>query len=192
MSNSIVILLSSEKTIFSVSDLAILWKIENNNYLKSKIYRLVQSGDLLRLHHGIFSVNMKYDKYELAGRLNNPSYISLETILRENNIIFQYSSEITSISRINKEYTAGGIKYKYHKIKDEVLYNSAGLEMKNNYTIASKERAFLDMIYLNKNYYFDNLDGLDWEGCFKLAEIYKNKSLVGRLKDYYKDYVGQK
>lgn len=191
MPNSIVKLISSKKTVFSVSDLAILWKIENNDYLKSKIYQLVRNGDLIRLHHGIFSVNAEYDKYELAGKLSNPSYVSLETILRENNMIFQYSSEITSIGKLNKEYAADKIEYKYHKIKDEALFNTAGLEMKENYTVAGKERAFLDMIYLNKNYYFDNLEALDWEKCFELVEIYKNKNLIKRLKNYHKDYVGQ-
>jgi hypothetical protein len=191
MSNSIVKLLSSGKTVFNVSDLAILWEIKNNDYLKSKIYYLIHAGDLIRLHHGIFAVDIKYNKYELAGKLNNPSYVSLETVLRAKDIIFQYSSEITSVGRNNKHYVINGVNYVYRKIKDNILYKSDGLENMDNYMIASRERAFLDMIYLNKNYYFDNLDSLDWKKSFELAIIYNNKSMIKRLKNYYKDYVGQ-
>jgi len=192
MSNSIVKLFSSGKTVFSVSDLAILWSIENNNYLKSKIYYLVHNGDLRRLHHGIFSVNTNYNKYELAGKLNNPSYVSLETVLREKSLIFQYSDEIISVGNVNKEYVIDGIKYRYRKIKDEVLLNSEGMEGFDNYTVASKERAFLDMLYLNKDYYFDNLNSLDWGRCVELVKIYHNNNLIKRLKNYRKDYVRQK
>ena len=30
---------------------------------------------------------------------------------------------------------------------------------------ANKERAFMNMIYLNKNYYFDNLRTINWQKC---------------------------
>jgi len=191
MLNSIAILLNSGKTVFSVVDLAILWQIENNDSLKTKIYYLTSNNSLIRLHHGIFAVNLNYNKYELAGKLNNPSYVSLETVLREKALIFQYGSEIISIGRTNKEYMVGGVKYKYRKIKDSILYNSEGLEIYDHYTIANKERAFLDMVYLNKNYYFDNLDSIDWKKCAELAMIYHNKNLIKRLKNYQKDYAGQ-
>jgi len=59
--------------------------------------------------------------------------------------------------------------------------------MSDKYWIAEPERAFLDIIYLNKNYYFDNLSQINWGKCFSLVEIYKNKALKKRLKDYFKD-----
>lgn len=191
MTNSIVTLLKSKKTVFKMSDLAFLWNISNNDTLKSKIYYLVKQGKIIRLHQGIFALDNEFDKYELAGAMYNPSYVSRETVLRDHGIIFQYSTIIESIGRANKEYLVNNIKYQYNKIKDSVLLNSTGLISKDNYTIATKERAFLDTIYLNKNYYFDNLDSIDWEKCYEYAEIYENENLIKRLKKYHKDYVRQ-
>lgn len=51
------------------------------------------------------------------------------------------------------------------------MTNSLGIQKKDNYYIASKERAFLDTIYLNQSYYFDNLSSIDWEKCFEMIII---------------------
>ena len=191
MSNSIVKLLKSKKTVFNMSDLAILWNIKNQNSLKSKVYYLVDQGNIIRLHQGIFVLDNKYNKNELAGKLKSPSYVSLETILRKTGCIFQYSNEISSISNTNKEYIINNVKYSYRKIKDSVLFNMESIDCHQNYSVAIKERAFLDMIYLNKNYYFDNLENINWEKCEKIIKIYNNKILLKRLGSY-KKYVGQK
>ena len=73
------------------------------------------------------------------------------------------------------------------KIKDLVLYNPEGIISKNNYNIASPERAFLDMIYLFPNYYFDNLRPIDWDECSNLVKIYNNQKLVERFLEYKKN-----
>ncbi len=184
MSNAIVKLINSNKTIFDSKELAFLWKIKNKNTLKSKIYYLTKHNKIKKLHYGVYAVNDKYNKYELAGKLKHPSYVSLETVLRQEGCIFQYSKEITNVSNINREYICNGIKYSYKKIKDRVLYNKAGIIFKEFYAIAGKERAFLDMIYLNKDYYFDNLENIDWQKCEKIIKIYNNKELIKRYKKY--------
>ena len=51
--------------------------------------------------------------------------------------------------------------------------------------IATKERAFLDVIYLNKDYFFDNLQPLDFDKVFKLIEIYENKRVETDVKKLY-------
>lgn len=167
-----------------MTDLAVLWKINNTDTLKAKVYYLTQKKKIKRLHQGIFAVDKDYDKFELAGKLKNPSYISLETVLSKENVIFQYSSKITSVSNLSREYCINGDNYKYRKIKDSVLYNNLGLEVENGYTIASKERAFLDMLYFNKEYYFDNLSDMDWEKCKEIVKIYENNNLSNKLKKY--------
>lgn len=190
MSNSITKLLRTKKTVFRVSDLAIFWKIKNSDTLKSKIYYLVNNKKLFRVHHGIFVFDEKeYDKMELAAKLKAPSYISLEAVLRNASFIFQHDTAYTSLSNGNKKYKVDGIEYNYRNIKDEVLFNNSGIVNKKNYSIATKERAFLDMIYLHKNYYFDNLDGLDWRKCELFLKIYNNKALEQRFEKYKKKYV---
>ncbi|PIR07461.1 hypothetical protein COY65_01475 [Candidatus Jorgensenbacteria bacterium CG_4_10_14_0_8_um_filter_39_13] len=187
MSSAIEILLKTQKTVFAIQELSFLWKIRNSNTLKSKIYFLVKNKKLISLKKGIYALNQNYDKFELANKLRPPSYISLETVLRNSGIIFQYSSDIISISNISKTIKCQRINYVYHKIKNEVLFNKMGIKISDKYWIAEPERAFLDIIYLNKNYYFDNLSQINWGKCFSLVEIYKNKALKKRLKDYFKD-----
>jgi len=78
--------------------------------------------------------------------------------------------------------------YTFKKIKDTILTNNAGVEDKNNYSVATKERAFLDTIYLNKDYHFDNLSSLDWDKIFEILLIYDNKRMTKNVKEYYKDF----
>lgn len=189
--SSIEILLRTKKTIFTIEELAFLWRINNPNTLKSKVYFLVKNKKLIPLHKGIYTFTEDYDKFELAGKLKSPSYVSLETVLYKEGVIFQYSTDITSISNVTKTIKCDRINYIYHKLKDEILFNRKGLEILDNYFMASLERAFLDMIYLNKSYYVDNLRPINWEKCFSLVEIYKNKTLRKRLREYQKDYVEQ-
>jgi len=77
----------------------------------------------------------------------------------------------------------------FRKLKNIVLYNSTGIVNKDNFSIATVERAFLDMIYLFSNQYFDNLDKIDWEKCREIVKIYNNKQLVLRLNEYQKKYA---
>ena len=184
--SSIEILLRTKKTIFTPQELAYLWKISNPNTLKSKIYLLIKNKKLIALRRGIYAITDDYDKFELAGKLQSPSYIGLETVLYKAGIIFQYSTEIISVSNVSKTIKCQEVNYIYHKIKDEILFNKQGLEISDVYFIASPERAFLDAIYLYKDYYFDNLGSINWDKCFSLVRIYKNKALEKRLKDYAK------
>jgi len=57
--------------------------------------------------------------------------------------------------------------------------------------MASCERAFLDCVFLYKNYHFDNLKPLNWEKIKKLAPIYESKSLKKRIEEYYQIYKKQ-
>ncbi len=184
MANSIETLLKSKQTVFNMTDLVFLWQIKNQDTLKSKIYYLTKKKKLVRLHQGIFVLDDNYNKFELAGKLKNPSYISLETVLAKENVIFQYSSNISSVSNLSRQYDVDKTRYIYRKIKDSILLNQTGIIYKNNYAIADKERAFLDMLYLNSDYYFDNLEEIDWEKCQKMVKIYQSKKLSNIVQKY--------
>jgi hypothetical protein len=47
----------------------------------------------------------------------------------------------------------------------------------NHINIASPERAFLDLLYLEKDYYFDNLNPLNKDLIRKLLPVYQSKGL---------------
>jgi hypothetical protein len=77
----------------------------------------------------------------------------------------------------------------FRKLKDSLLYNSTGIKNENAYSIATPERAFLDMCYLYPDYYFDNLESIDWKKVKALVKIYNNQQLVKRINQYQKKYA---
>ncbi len=185
--NNLAKVYKSDKTIFTSKDLALIWSEGNMNNLKSKINYYIQRSDLIHLRKGIFAKNENYNRNELAVSIYTPSYISFETALRYHGMIFQYYEEIFVASYLKREIECGSQRITYRKLKDNVLYCKDNLIEKDGYMIASMERAFLDMIYLFNNYYFDNLKNIDWKKCFDLVKIYDNKSLIKRLNKYYKN-----
>lgn len=186
MDNSLLKLYSSPKTILTTKDIAFLWQEKDRDNLKSKISYYVKRGNLQRLRRGIFCKDKEFNPKELATSIYTPAYISFETALREEGVIFQQHNAIFVASYLSRELKYAQRKFIFRKLKDEVLVNNQGITNKNGYSQASKERAFLDMIYLFKDYHFDNLRGLDWGKCAQLVKIYKNKQLEIRLKKYYK------
>jgi len=187
MDNLLVKLYQSPKTILTAKEIALLWREKNKNNLKSKIAYYVKSGNLKRIKKGVFAKEEKYDLKELAVSIYIPAYISFETVLREEGIIFQHHNAVFVASYLSRKIKCQRNKFIYRKLKDEVLFNRNGVVDKKNYSIAIKERAFLDMIYLFNDYYFDNLSNLNWKKCFQLAEIYDNKQMFKRLEKYYQD-----
>jgi|SRR3989344_1138192 len=189
MDNLIAKLYQSPKTVLTNKDLGLIWQETNRNNLKAKINYYVKKRSLIRLARGVFAKNKDYNPRELATSIYIPSYISFETALRESGLTFQHYDTIFVAGPWPKIITIDKIGITFRKLKDIILFNSAGINTKDNYSIASAERAFLDTIYLFPKYYFDNLKAIDWNKCFELVGIYKNQALIKRLKKYQKQYA---
>ena len=189
MDSLIAKLYQSPKTVLTTKDLALIWEETNQINLKSKISYYVKQGALSRLSRGIFAKDKNYNLKELATSIYTPSYISFETVLREDGIIFQHYDSIFAAGPWPATKKIGNHTIIFRKLKDNVLYNPAGIKNKNTFSIATRERAFLDMIYLFPKYYFDNLKPIDWNLCFELVKIYGNQQLGKRLIKYQKNYV---
>jgi len=174
----------SKNTVLSTKDISLIWKETDLDTIKAGINYYVKTGKLYSIRRGIYVKDKNYDKFELATKIYTPSYVSLETVLQKEGIVFQYYKSIFVVSYLSREIICDSQKYIFRKIKDEVLVNNLGIERKENYFIATKERAFLDALYLYKNYHFDNLKSLDWSLCFEIAPIYKSKKLIKLLKSY--------
>ena len=178
-------LMRSKKTVFTFKDLILLWTESDVNFVKKKIHRYVKSGKMNSVRKGIYSKDKNYDKYELATKIYTPSYVSFETVLGQAGITFQHYNQIFVASYTKREITADGQKYSYKRIKDAIFTNPAGIESKDNYSIATPERAFLDVVYLNKDYHFDNLNPLNWDKVFEILQIYGgNKRMEKMVKKY--------
>lgn len=187
MDNLIVKLYQSPKTVLTIKEIALIWQENNPDNLKAKVSYYVKKSTLIRLTRGIFAKVKDYNPKELATSIYIPSYVSFETVLRESGVIFQHYNNIFVASRWSKTIKCDKYTFTYRKLKDDILYNPSGIVNQNSYSIACKERAFLDMIYLFPDYYFDNLKKIDWNICFELVNGYENQQLVKRLNKYRKD-----
>jgi len=180
-------ILRLKKTVFSFKDIVLLWK-DPGNAARVRVNYYVKRGSLYRIRQGFYAKDKNYDKFELATKIYTPSYISFETILAKAGMIFQLYDQIFVTSYLTREITADNQKYSYKKIKDSVLTNNAGIEHKENYSIATFERAFLDTVYLNKNYHFDNFSSINWDKIFKILPIYDNKQMKKKVEKYYRNF----
>lgn len=187
----IEILLRSPQTVFSTKDIALLWGEQREVNVRVRLSNYVKRGKLIRVHRGIYAKDKNYNCFELATKIYTPSYISFETVLTRAGINFQYYNSIFVASYITREISAGGQKISFIRMKDYVLSNTAGIEHTEGYSIASKERAFLDRIYKSKDYHFDHLDVLDWGKVFEILPIYNNKRMDKKVKKYFEHYSAE-
>ncbi len=185
--STILALYQAPQTVFSLKEISLLFPQIPYANLKRRLAYYAKTGNLLKLRRGIYAKE-KYDELELANKLFVPSYVSLETVLRRAGIIFQYYESIFAVSYLSRTVTAGGYRIVYRKIKKEILLNKQGIEVQRNVTIATPERAFLDGVFLWKNYYFDNLRPLDWNKIMMLKNIYTSRVFNKRVEEYYKIY----
>jgi predicted transcriptional regulator of viral defense system len=166
------LLLRSPKTVFSTKDVALLWGEERENAVSVRLNSYTKAGKLIRLRRGLYAKDKNYDKNELAAKIFIPAYISFETVLGAAGVTFQYYSQIFLASYQTKEIEIGKQKYSFKRVKENILTSNLGINSKGGYSIATIERAFLDVIYLNKQYHFDNLRPIDWEKVRTLLPIY--------------------
>ncbi|MCK4401459.1 type IV toxin-antitoxin system AbiEi family antitoxin domain-containing protein, partial [bacterium] len=179
-------ILRSNKTVFSFKDIALLWG-NSNDAARVRVNYYVKNDQLYRIRRGFYAKDKNYDRSELAAKIFTPSYVSFETVLAREGVIFQYYSQIFAASYLTRDIVCDNQTYSYKKIKALVLANNAGVENKEECSIATKERAFLDTIYINKDYHFDNLSPLDWDRVFEMLPMYNNKRMAKKVKEFYED-----
>lgn len=179
------ILLRSPQTIFSTKDAALLWKESNASLVSDRLKSYVRSGKLVRVRRGFYAKDENYNRLELATRIYTPAYISFETVLAKEGVVFQYYGNIFVASYVGREIVADGQAITFVRMTDYVLRNTAGITHIDGVAMATKERAFLDRLYVSKEYYFDNLDRLDWSKVFDLIPIYQNQRLEKKVQEYY-------
>lgn len=171
----------SERSVFKLRDIGMLTGATNADNLKAAANYYVSKGVLRNVRRGIY-VKDNYSVEELACRLYSPSYISLETVLCRAGIVFQYSSAVTAVSYLTRTIAVDGGDVVYQKIKNSVLVDNRGIGREGNANVATPERAFLDRLYLSRNYYFDNINSLDRAAVEELMDIYRCKALEKRAR----------
>lgn len=187
--NYLTTLLRSPKTVFTYEDLAILWREPSSAAARVRLNYYVRRGNLYRIRRGLFAKDNKYNKLELATRIFTPSYVSFETILAQEGIIFQFYSQIFVASYLMREVNIDGQRYTFRKIKNSILTDSTGVIHRDESSFASRERALLDTLYLNSDYHFDNLGGVNWDKVGEILPIYDNKRMAKKVNTLYKQFL---
>lgn len=179
-SDLILSVFSDSRSVFSLNDVAMLIGESDFKKLNERLNYYVRKGKLLRPRKGIY-VKPGYKPEELSCTLYTPSYISLEYVLQRAGVVFQYDERITAVSYLSRSVDVEGRTYAYRKIKGEILVFTQDIVQIDNVNIATPERAFLDLLYLDKEYYFDNLNPLDKNLITKLLPAYNSKTLTARV-----------
>jgi predicted transcriptional regulator of viral defense system len=190
--NYLTTILRSPKTVFSNQDIAMLWGEPSSEAVRVRLNYYVKQGFLYRIRRGLYAKDKKYNKLELATRIFTPAYVSFETIISKEGVIFQFYSQIFVASYLTREITIDDQIYSFRKIRNSLLTNSIGVELKDESSLATKERALLDILYLNSDYHFDNIDGAEWEKIFEILSIYGNKRMDKKVKALYQHVLDDK
>ncbi|GAB4536055.1 MAG: hypothetical protein Fur0020_03830 [Thermodesulfovibrionia bacterium] len=151
---------------FTAEDVASVLGI-NENSAKVLCARYVQRGLFIRLKKNLYILKERWAKntiedfFRLANLLQVPSYISLMTALSFYEVTTQVQRgffESISVKR-SIRYEIEGVCFNFYKIKKD-LYS--GFTRQDNIFIASKEKAFLDAMYLYSfGKYALDLDSID-------------------------------
>ena len=177
----------NKRTVFSLQEVALVVNEPDLSRLKQRLHYYVNTDKLRNIRRGIY-VKENYSPEELACKIYTPGYISLEYVLRKSGIIFQYSNQITMVSYLSRIIHVDGHTLMYRKIKNDIIYNTIGINMDNKgINIATPERAFLDTLYLNKEFYFDSIIGLNKELIIDMLSLYQSKQLNKRVQNLYKN-----
>lgn len=144
--------------LFTLNELGSILGIANRRTLYKKVQRLKTSKILKELIKGKYRFLLKdAGDFTVANFLCQPSYVSLESALSFYSIIAGFPYEITSITiKKSEEIEAEGKSYTYSRISPNFFW---GWEKKEDFLIATPEKALLDYLYFAKK----GLRNLDWE-----------------------------
>lgn len=182
-----------EKFYFSVEDLEDLLKIKRES-ARVLCSRYTKNGFFVRLKRNFYVLNENWENFgredllKIANLLQIPSYISFMTALSVYEVTTQVPRdflESASLKRSIKTDTKGVI-FNYYKLKKQYYF---GFIKKDNLFLATKEKAFVDAIYLYSfgKYKFDlaslDLDKLDKSKLKEVLKVFpqKTKTIVKKL-----------
>lgn len=188
--NKLVKLQRSGRNIFTAQDLSVLWNYKDERKLYELIKYYVNNKQIHRLTKGLYGLD-EYDEevlrldshllFEIANKLVRNSYISLFSALKFYGVVFQYYDEIYSVANKSTVKTVKGIKFVYKRIKDDVLFNEAGIVKKGFIRIASVERAVCDSLYFSPQLGLEHVERIEKDKIWRVAKIYNNQALMKRV-----------
>ncbi len=161
-------------------------------------WRYTKKGLFIRLKKNFYVLKERWQKnsnpdfYRISNILQVPSYISMMTALSFYEVTTQVQRNFFEATGIRKtvEYDIEGISFKFYKIKRTLYFDFL---KKDDFFIATKEKAFLDAIYLYSfgkyTLDFDSIDlkKIDFERLTTLLQKFpeKTEKIVKRICKIY-------
>lgn len=193
---------------FSIADLAPIG--ERPSYVNIILSRQVKRGTMVRLRKNLYVAKSYLDNADQRGvfsdyvefaanRLYPPSYLSLDYVLHEHNMLTEIPRNITSMALRKTERFSNSLgTFIYHTIKEELFLGFKTVR-KGNFSIfkATRAKALFDFLYLRKRLLVDrqavdelrlNLDGFtkndsrELEGYVKIEGSPRMKEIIDWLK----------
>ena len=155
-----------DRKIFHTNDLAVLWKITSRHNLYMTITRYIDKGVLFPIYKGLYSTVplSSLNPLELGQAIiHRYTYLTAESVLSQAGMISQAVYDYTFVADISKRVLVGAWPFRFRQLKDEYLYNPAGIVDQDGVFIATPERAVADMLYFNPRYHFDVPESIDFE-----------------------------
>jgi hypothetical protein len=143
-----------KKPVFSSSDLKLNFPEEKDIFSQVRYWE--KQGYLAKARKGIYVLTHyagDIDPALIAGKLYEPSYLSLEWALNFHGIIPDIPGTFTSVTtRKTMAYENKFGNFTYQKINPKLFFDYVSRKTEfGNYFIAIPEKAVLDYIYLHKN-----------------------------------------
>ena len=125
-------------------------EFDRNNFV-----RWTRKGYLVRLRQGLYTFPEYRGKPEFttyfAGRIYNPSYISLHSALSFYGLIPEAVVQITSVTSLKTAVFRNDFgEYSYQSVRDDLMFGYALRPLADGRTVAyaTREKALLDLLYL--------------------------------------------
>ena len=197
-----ILKLTEALPLFGAADLAPIG--EQREYLNIILSRYVKRGTMLHLRKNLYVTKSYLDNTERRGifssyveftanKMYPPSYLSLDYVLHEHNMLTEIPQNMTSVGLRKTDHFSNNLgNFIYHKIKEE-LYLGFKVVKKGDFSIlkATKAKALFDFLYLRKRLLVDkraveelrlNLDEVT-ENDFKELEGYVETERSLRMKE---------
>lgn len=172
-----------------------LMKVFTNKYSKAsahnRIQTLYKAGWFLRIKKGLYLIINNLSSRSLndssifliAQGINKDSYVSLHSALNYHQIFDQYSNSISLINlAISKKFNFQNNEIKFIKIAKKYYFGFEVIRIDGKLVqVATKEKALLDYLYLEKDFYSASL-------VFEKIKNHKNEINFIKLENFALKY----
>ena len=124
--------------------------------MRKQLSRWVRAGKIIQLRRGLYTLAEPYRKvtpepFLIANRLNEPSYVSLQSALAHHGLIPEWVPAVTSVTTARPEEVDTPLgRFIYRHCKRPLFFGFQEVDLGQGQAafVATPEKALLDLVYL--------------------------------------------